>query len=479
MRPLPSPLAPMAPSPAPNEDPDGYFVRATYAALDVSGVRGDGYEDGEELTRARLGSGRGNLPSPIPDTAKRMTMGGKELTEKEIELLGQLDRYGFFQPPSENRIVMLRAQPLRTALSIFKSTTSTGPENPTQLSSLPTVTESADDRKREDRRIAKWGRMLVPGVRDSGGNISKWKIEERKAHKLEERIFKGIPDRWRSAAWYTLLEQRAAEDGAKPRRDPKREQEFSRAETLAVKYRDDIDLPSTFDVQIDLDVPRTISGHVMFKTRYGMGQRSMFHVLHSFSLYCASCGYCQGMGPLAATFLCYLEPEKVYSSLVRLHDHYDMEATFAPGFPGLLEAFYVQEKIMQRMLPGIYAVFKTNMISTTAYAVKWYITLFANTVSFQTQLRLWDIYFLEGPDIMVLMSIAILWGFKDNFLAPKASFESMLGLLSSFFVVEDEDVLFAWLRKAMQDRRLRRDMGMWRAEWKELVRTEREKNVLL
>jgi USP6 N-terminal-like protein len=107
-----------------------------------------------------------------------------------------------------------------------------------------------------------------------------------------------------------------------------------------------------------------------------------------------------------------------------------MHATFAPGFPGLLEAFYVQEKIMQRMLPGVYAVFvsagylsgstcrlnaskqKQNMISTTAYAVKWYITLFANTVSFQTQLRLWDVYFLEGRDVMVLMSVAILWAFK-------------------------------------------------------------------
>ena len=35
----------------------------------------------------------------------------------------------------------------------------------------------------------------------------------------------------------------------------------------------------------------------------------MFHVLHSFSLFCTTCGYCQGMGPLAATLLCYFEPE--------------------------------------------------------------------------------------------------------------------------------------------------------------------------
>ena len=31
-----------------------HHVRAIYAALDVSGVRGDGYKDGEKLTRARV-----------------------------------------------------------------------------------------------------------------------------------------------------------------------------------------------------------------------------------------------------------------------------------------------------------------------------------------------------------------------------------------------------------------------------------------
>ena len=38
----------------PSPDLDSYHLRAIYAALDVSGVRGDGYEDGEELTRARV-----------------------------------------------------------------------------------------------------------------------------------------------------------------------------------------------------------------------------------------------------------------------------------------------------------------------------------------------------------------------------------------------------------------------------------------
>lgn len=70
-----------------------------------------------------------------------------------------------------------------------------------------------------------------------------------------------------------------------------------------------VNLPSTFDVQIDLDVPRTISGHTMFVTRYGTGQRNLWHVLHAFSQLCPTCGYVQGMGPIVATLLCYYDPE--------------------------------------------------------------------------------------------------------------------------------------------------------------------------
>ena len=34
-----------------------------------------------------------------------------------------------------------------------------------------------------------------------------------------------------------------------------------------------------------------------------------------------------------------------------------MHDIFRPGFPGLLEALYVQERILERMLPSVYDVF--------------------------------------------------------------------------------------------------------------------------
>lgn len=43
--------------------------------------------------------------------------------------------------------------------------------------------------------------------------------------------------------------------------------------------------------------------------------------------------------------------------MVRLHDVYGMHEIFEPGFPGLLEAFYVQERLMESLIPDLYQSF--------------------------------------------------------------------------------------------------------------------------
>lgn len=58
------------------------------------------------------------------------------------------------------------------------------------------------------------------------------------------------------------------------------------------------------------------------------------------------------------------------------------------------------------------------MISTSAYGTKWYITLFANSVPFATQLRLWDGFLLEGLDFLVITAVAIIWHFQREQLSP-------------------------------------------------------------
>ncbi|KAK4699309.1 hypothetical protein P7C70_g6952, partial [Phenoliferia sp. Uapishka_3] len=351
-------------------------------------------------------------------------------------------------------------------------------------SMLPELTQN--DMALETKRIDKWGEMLEVGKKDRGGNTQEWSLKRGwwdgrgkageatgKYRKFQRRVFKGIPDRWRRAVWGLMMEKMAEEVAGKGKvqslealQDEYRNAELSHHS----RHQAFLSTPSSEDVQIDLDVPRTISGHVLFHTRYGQGQRALFHVLHAFGLHCDEIGgYCQGMGSIAATLLCYFEPERAYACLVRMFYQYDLRHIFEPGFPGLLQGFYVQERLVELLMPQVHASFTTHGISTSSYASKWYLTLFSNSVPFSTQLRLWDGLLLEGLDFLIVTSLAIIWCFRDDFASPDASFESILSTLSSYFLVDSDDALLRWIRKALREKNLRTKMEGWRKEWRGFV----------
>jgi len=119
------------------------------------------------------------------------------------------------------------------------------------------------------------------------------------------------------------------------------------------------------------------------------------------------------------------------------------------------------------------------MISTTSYATKWYITLFTNCVPFQTQLRLWDAFLLEGYDVFIAMAIAIIWVYRDQITSKSANFETILSLLSSFFVPENENALMFWIEKTLGDKNLRMSLRQWREDWRDLVKAGKDTSALL
>ena len=118
--------------------------------------------------------------------------------------------------------------------------------------------------------------------------------------------------------------------------------------------QDLLEQSSADDVQIDIDVPRTINSHIMFRRRYRGGygswsladhgladsassQRLLFRVLHALSLYFPDTGYVQGMAALAATLLCYYDEESSFVMLVRLWQLRGLQRLYQPGFDGLMD----------------------------------------------------------------------------------------------------------------------------------------------
>ncbi|KAI3341515.1 rab-GTPase-TBC domain-containing protein [Ustulina deusta] len=243
---------------------------------------------------------------------------------------------------------------------------------------------AAELKRKEAKRSEKWRKMakIVKPGSEGQGTIFHFDV---KNPKLIERTWKGIPDCWRSAAWYSFLASSAKADRTN----------YVSDEELTAAFRRLVEEPSPDDTQIDLDVPRTINQHIMFRRRYRGGQRLLFRVLHAMSLYFPDTGYVQGMATLAATLLSYYDEEQCFIMLVRLWQFRGLNRIYQSGFVELMgalkdfETHWLNDKDVAEML-------KELCIDPTAYATRWYLTLFNLSIPFPVQLRIWDVFMLLG-----------------------------------------------------------------------------------
>ncbi|KAI5284057.1 hypothetical protein KEM52_003106, partial [Ascosphaera acerosa] len=237
-------------------------------------------------------------------------------------------------------------------------------------------------RQREWRREDKWQKMARITKSEHGRGVTCH--FDMASPKLIERTWKGIPDRWRAAAWHSFLLQ-----SSQRRPDHRSDEELTRI------FHELQRQSSPDDVQIDLDVPRTISSHIMFRRRYRGGQRLLFRVLHAMSLHYAQTGYVQGMAALAATLLAYYDEERAFVMLVRLWQVRGLDRLYRAGFSGLMEAL---DDFERNWLSGGEIAEKLNAlgIPPTAFGTRWYLTLFNYAVPFPAQLRVWDVFMLLG-----------------------------------------------------------------------------------
>ena len=113
---------------------------------------------------------------------------------------------------------------------------------------------------KEIKRDEKWramAKVVRTGAEKGGGMLFQF---DTKDPKLVTRTWKGIPDRWRATAWYSFLAE-----SAKKKPDSPSEEELIRC------FYELQGESSAEDVQIDVDVPRTINKHIMFRRRYRGG----------------------------------------------------------------------------------------------------------------------------------------------------------------------------------------------------------------
>ena len=67
----------------------------------------------------------------------------------------------------------------------------------------------------------------------------------------------------------------------------------------------------------------------------------------------------------------------------------------------------------------------------------------------------------------------------DHITSDSATFETILSLLSSFFVPEDENALLLWISKTLGDKKMKRNIAKWKADWHALVVSGEHSSALL
>ncbi|PYH89466.1 RabGAP/TBC [Aspergillus ellipticus CBS 707.79] len=313
-------------------------------------------------------------------------------------------------------------------------------------------------RKKEWEREDKWTKMARP-IRSTDGGGMAFEFDTTSS-KLIERTWKGIPDRWRATAWYAFLKSSA-----------RRHSDSPSEKGLIEAFKEYQLMSSPDDVQIDIDVPRTITSHIMFRRRYRGGQRLLFRVLHAMSLYFPDTGYVQGMAALAATLLAYYDEEHAFIMLVRLWQLRGLDRLYQSGFAGLMEALadFEREWLEKGEVAG-----KLNELSIppTAYGTRWYLTLFNYSIPFPAQLRVWDVFMLlgdaedltvpsssgkgskkevhvsgfgNGLDVLHATSAALIDGMREIIL--ESDFENTMKVLTSWVPIKDVE-LFMRVAKA-------------------------------
>jgi len=167
------------------------------------------------------------------------------------------------------------------------------------------------------------------------------------------------------------------------------------------------------------DVHRTFPTQKMFKLKEGSGQRALFNVLKVFSIMDPEVGYCQGMSFICGVLVTYLSEVDSFWVLASLLKSYNFRGLFLSDLPLLKHYLYRFYFLVYAYLPLLGKHFDDQGIRPLFYCAEWFSTLYSYNIDFELTCRIWDVLFLDGPEYLFRVGLAILKISEKDLLALK------------------------------------------------------------
>ncbi|XP_065202161.1 uncharacterized protein LOC135832556 isoform X2 [Planococcus citri] len=269
---------------------------------------------------------------------------------------------------------------------------------------------------------------MKPNAGESG--FQQW----HSAMKMVARLPGGIPHEFRKTLWLTLAERHISS----------RKINWNQVERTCFNDTTNPD-DEELGVQIVKDLHRT--GCSLFCGTSGeQNQAVLKRVLLAYARWNKSVGYCQGFNMLAALILevmdrCEYDSLKV---MIYLIEGVLPESYFANSLRGLSIDMAVFRDLLRLKLPELSKHLEQLQTGsndtgntyepplTNVFTMQWFLTLFCNCLPHSTVLRVWDLVFLEGNQVLLKTALAIWDTLSDRIMPVKSAdeFYTVMGVLT-------------------------------------------------
>lgn len=167
--------------------------------------------------------------------------------------------------------------------------------------------------------------------------------------------------------------------------------------------------------QIDHDLPRTFPCHPWLNS--DKGQASLRRVLVGYSFRDSEVGYCQGLNYVAALLLLVMKTEEdAFWMLAVLLENVLVSDCYTDTLSGCHVEQRVFKDLLAKKCPRIAAHLEAMGFDVSLVATEWFLCLFSKSLPSETTLRVWDILFNEGANVLFRVALAIFKMREDDLL---------------------------------------------------------------
>ncbi|KAJ7239392.1 rab-GTPase-TBC domain-containing protein [Mycena haematopus] len=160
--------------------------------------------------------------------------------------------------------------------------------------------------------------------------------------------------------------------------------------------------------EIEKDVGRTMPLNVFFGGD-GAGVVKLRRVLTAYSRRNPAVGYCQGMNLVTSTLLLvHADEEDAFWVLTAIVERILPEDFFSPSLLPSRACPLVLLDYVKEYTPKLYAHLTDLGVDLPAICFSWFLSLFTDCLPVETLFRVWDVFLVDGLDVLFRIALAIL-----------------------------------------------------------------------